>query len=65
MDHSSHEAILELMHRYAECVDLADFDGLGALFANGTMRANVGDDDLRSERVDAAGAIGRPVLRQP
>jgi len=33
------EAIRRLLHRYAECVDAADFAGLGALFAAGAIRA--------------------------
>jgi 3-phenylpropionate/cinnamic acid dioxygenase small subunit len=33
------EAIRTLLYRYAECVDAADFAGLGALFAEGTIRA--------------------------
>jgi 3-phenylpropionate/cinnamic acid dioxygenase small subunit len=33
------EAIRRLLHRYAECVDAADFAALGALFAAGEIRA--------------------------
>ncbi len=33
----SHHAITTLMYRYAECVDAADFTGIGALFAGGEM----------------------------
>ena len=33
----SHHAISILLFRYAECVDLADFDGLSELFAHGTL----------------------------
>jgi 3-phenylpropionate/cinnamic acid dioxygenase small subunit len=33
------EAIRRLLHGYAECVDAADWDGLGALFAEGQIRA--------------------------
>jgi 3-phenylpropionate/cinnamic acid dioxygenase small subunit len=33
----SHHAITTLMFRYAECVDAADFDGIGELFAAGTI----------------------------
>lgn len=33
------EAIRRLLHRYAECVDAADWEGLGALFARGEIRA--------------------------
>jgi len=32
-----HHAITSLMYRYAECVDAADFDGIGALFARGEI----------------------------
>jgi 3-phenylpropionate/cinnamic acid dioxygenase small subunit len=38
--HAAHvEAIRRLLHRYAECVDAADWSGLGALFAHGEVRA--------------------------
>jgi 3-phenylpropionate/cinnamic acid dioxygenase small subunit len=33
----SHHAITSLMFRYADCVDSADFDGIGALFADATI----------------------------
>jgi 3-phenylpropionate/cinnamic acid dioxygenase small subunit len=33
------EAIRSLLHRYAECVDAADFAALGRLFAAGEIRA--------------------------
>jgi 3-phenylpropionate/cinnamic acid dioxygenase small subunit len=33
----SHHAITTLMFRYAECIDAADFDGVGALFAAGKI----------------------------
>jgi 3-phenylpropionate/cinnamic acid dioxygenase small subunit len=33
------EAIRRLLHRYAECVDAADWQGLGALFERGEIRA--------------------------
>ena len=35
----SHHAITTLLFRYAECVDLADFDGLAELFAHGRLRS--------------------------
>jgi hypothetical protein len=44
-------AVHDLMQRYAACVDQADFDGLGELFAHGTMRANVGDDVMTGAEV--------------
>lgn len=34
---ASHHAVTTLMYRYAECVDAADFDGIGALFADGEL----------------------------
>jgi 3-phenylpropionate/cinnamic acid dioxygenase small subunit len=33
----SHHAITALLYRYAECIDAADFDGIGALFAKGRI----------------------------
>ncbi len=33
----SHHAITTLMFRYAECVDAADFDGIGELFADAVI----------------------------
>ena len=33
----SHHAITELMYRYTEYIDAADFDAIGALFANGRL----------------------------
>jgi 3-phenylpropionate/cinnamic acid dioxygenase small subunit len=33
------EAIRRLLHRYAECVDAADWAGLGELFADAELRA--------------------------
>ncbi|MGH8979015.1 MAG: nuclear transport factor 2 family protein [Acidimicrobiia bacterium] len=33
----SYHAITTLMFRYAECIDAADFDGVGALFAAGKI----------------------------
>ena len=33
------EAIRRLLHRYAECIDAADFAAVGALFAQGEIRA--------------------------
>ena len=32
-----HHAITTLVYRYAECVDAADFDGIGSLFAHGCI----------------------------
>ena len=40
----SHHAISDLMFRYAECVDLANFDGLSELFAHGTMRSTSAEE---------------------
>lgn len=33
------DAIRNLLYRYAECIDAADFDGVAALFANGAVSA--------------------------
>lgn len=33
------DAIRNLLYRYAECIDAADFDGVAALFANGAVAA--------------------------
>jgi 3-phenylpropionate/cinnamic acid dioxygenase small subunit len=50
---ASHHAITRLMYRYAECVDAADFEGIGTLFARGQLTtrglpgAIVGADAVR------------------
>src|SRR5512134_1449554 len=36
---SDADAIRNLLYRYAECIDAADFAGVGALFAHGAIRA--------------------------
>ena len=41
----SHHAISTLMFRYAECVDLADFDGLSELFAHGEIGSTSAEGD--------------------
>jgi 3-phenylpropionate/cinnamic acid dioxygenase small subunit len=33
------DAIRHLLYRYAECIDAADFDGVGALFSHGAVSA--------------------------
>lgn len=38
----SFHAITTLLFRYAECIDRADFAGLGALFAHGRIRSSSG-----------------------
>jgi 3-phenylpropionate/cinnamic acid dioxygenase small subunit len=38
----SFHAITSLMYRYAECIDRADFAGLGALFSHGRIRSSAG-----------------------
>ena len=38
----SYHAITTLLFRYAECIDRADFAGLGALFAHGRIRSSSG-----------------------
>jgi 3-phenylpropionate/cinnamic acid dioxygenase small subunit len=40
-------AVHALLLRYAECVDRADFDGVGDLFAHATLRSNAGPDAVR------------------
>ena len=49
----SHHAITTLMYRYAECVDLADFDGISELFAHGELGSSsaAGDQGMRGEAV--------------
>jgi 3-phenylpropionate/cinnamic acid dioxygenase small subunit len=55
---ASHHAITTLMYRYAECVDAADFAGIGALFARGRLTtrglpgAIVGADAVRDLYTD-------------
>ena len=36
---SDADAIRNLLYRYAECIDAADFDGVAALFAHGAVSA--------------------------
>ncbi|MCH2170755.1 nuclear transport factor 2 family protein [Myxococcota bacterium] len=50
---SSHiEQIQRLMYEYAECVDLADFEGLSRLFAHGEIRsADAQPPGMRGEQV--------------
>jgi 3-phenylpropionate/cinnamic acid dioxygenase small subunit len=38
----SYHAITTLLFRYAECIDRADFAGLGQLFAHGRIRSSSG-----------------------
>jgi 3-phenylpropionate/cinnamic acid dioxygenase small subunit len=38
----SYHAITSLLFRYAECIDRADFAGLGELFAHGRIRSSSG-----------------------
>jgi 3-phenylpropionate/cinnamic acid dioxygenase small subunit len=38
----SYHAITTLLFRYAECIDRADFAGLGELFAHGRIRSSSG-----------------------
>ena len=45
----SYHAITTLMYRYVECIDAADFDGIGALFADAIM-TNEGFDGEISGR---------------
>jgi 3-phenylpropionate/cinnamic acid dioxygenase small subunit len=48
---NSYEEIRRLMYEYAECVDLADFEGLARLFAHGQMRSNTADGGMSGEAV--------------
>jgi 3-phenylpropionate/cinnamic acid dioxygenase small subunit len=41
------EAIRRLLHRYAECIDAADFAAVGELFAHGEIRAGGLDRPVR------------------
>ena len=52
----SHHAISNLMFRYAECVDTADFDGLSELFAKGSIRST---SAANSEEQMRGSAVGR------
>lgn len=52
----SHHAIKDLMFRYAECVDQANFDGLAVLFAHGRVRASGAEEN-------EAGVSGEAVVR--
>ena len=49
MDLADKIAIENLVARYAHCVDAADYDGLGLLFADGRITADVKDDVLSGE----------------
>lgn len=51
----SHHAISTLMYEYAECVDLADFDGLSKLFAHGQVRSTSAAESEEGMRGDAVG----------
>jgi 3-phenylpropionate/cinnamic acid dioxygenase small subunit len=51
----SHHAITNLMFRYAECVDQADFDGLSELFAHGRL----GSDSAESDEGMTGAQVGR------
>jgi 3-phenylpropionate/cinnamic acid dioxygenase small subunit len=44
---ASAAAIHALVVRYAACVDRADFDGVGELFAHAALRSNAGPDTVR------------------
>ena len=53
----SHHAIQGLMFRYAECVDLAEFDGLAALFEHGRLTSSAGADDAHATNITMTTAI--------
>lgn len=46
----SHHAITRLMYRYTECIDAADFAGLGALFARGQIRSSAAPEPAAALR---------------
>lgn len=48
----SHHAISTLVFRYAECVDLAGFEGLSTLFAHGCVRSISAEDSEGGVRYD-------------
>jgi 3-phenylpropionate/cinnamic acid dioxygenase small subunit len=50
----SREQIERLMFTYARCVDHADWDGLGELFADASVRASTSDDVSRGSQEIAA-----------
>ena len=47
----SEDAIRRLMYLYAECVDLADFEGLAEIFRHGEMTSNTATGGMSGERV--------------
>ena len=47
----SEDAIRRLMYLYAECVDLADFEGLAELFRHGEMTSNTATGGMSGDRV--------------
>ncbi len=53
----SWHAITTLLYRYAECIDLADFDGIELLFANAVMTNEGFPGEIRGG--EAIGAIYR------
>ena len=48
---SNEQGIENLMYRYGEYVDLAQFDELGELFRHGVIRSDRGSGDLRGDAV--------------
>ena len=53
----SYHAITNLLCRYAECIDLADFDAIGALFADAVMTNEGFPGEIRGG--DAIAAVYR------
>ena len=51
----SHHAISNLLFRYAECVDQADFDGLSKLFTHGTIRSTSAEESKKGMRGEQIG----------
>jgi hypothetical protein len=50
-------AIANLVYRYAELVDLGDFDGVGALFEAATYRALAGDRTVTLSGAEVAATL--------
>jgi hypothetical protein len=51
---SSRDEIERLIFTYARCVDSADWNGLGALFVDASVRTNANDDVVRGGEAVAA-----------
>ena len=58
-------AIANLVYRYAELVDLGDFDGVGALFETATYRALAGDRTVTLSGAEVAATLRSMVFTGP